>query len=351
MRAAIVGSQERPSLRLAIGDRRFSTRAAPGGAPARPQCYAAPWWLPSAPRSAQRGGRALPGNVGDRTGALRALDRIGSPLLILAFLLIAALEWRRPLRRQVHGTLGRVARNLVLSLPSVLVMRAAMLPLPLAIAARAERARFGLLHALRLPRPLAAAVGVVLMDYLYYWWHVALHRDKNLWRLHQVHHTDLDMDVSTAVRFHFGEMVLTTGLYAASVPLIGLSPGVFVLFLVIFELAVQFQHSNWRLPLQLERVLNRALVTPRMHGIHHSIVQRETDANWGTVFPWWDVLHRTLRRDVPQGELTIGVPGYRDERELTVGDLLAMPFRRPRPWRLPDGRVPERGPEGMADRR
>jgi sterol desaturase/sphingolipid hydroxylase (fatty acid hydroxylase superfamily) len=79
-----------------------------------------------------------------------------------------------------------------------------------------------------------------------------------------------------------------------------------------------------------------------MHGIHHSIVQRETNSNWGTIFCWWDKLHRTLRRDVPQDAVTIGVAAFREEHELTLGKLLAMPFRGQRPWRLPDGEIPER---------
>lgn len=109
-------------------------------------------------------------------------------------------------------------------------------------------------------------------------------------------------------------------------------------------MATLFHHSNWRLPIALERILNLIVVTPRMHGIHHSIVQRETNSNWGTIFCWWDKLHRTLRRDIPQGEVTIGVAAYRDERELTFGKLLALPFREQRPWRLPDGQQPDREP-------
>jgi sterol desaturase/sphingolipid hydroxylase (fatty acid hydroxylase superfamily) len=87
------------------------------------------------------------------------------------------------------------------------------------------------------------------------------------------------------------------------------------------------------------------IVTPRMHGIHHSIVQRETNSNWGTIFCWWDKLHRTLRRDVPQDRITIGVAAYREEKELTLGKLLAMPFRQQREWRLPNGEIPDREPQ------
>ena len=92
-------------------------------------------------------------------------------------------------------------------------------------------------------------------------------------------------------------------------------------------------------------MLNHVIVTPRMHGIHHSIVQRETNSNWGTIFCWWDKLHRTLRRDVPQDAVTIGVAAYRDEHELTLGKLLALPFRKQREWRLPNGEQPDREPQ------
>src|SRR5437762_4673798 len=94
----------------------------------------------------------------------------------------------------------------------------------------------------------------------------------------------------------------------------------------------------------LERILNLIIVTPRMHGIHHSIIERETNSNWGTIFCWWDKLHGTLRRDIPQDEITIGVAAYRDERELTLGQLLALPFRKQRSWQLPNGEKPERVP-------
>jgi hypothetical protein len=91
-----------------------------------------------------------------------------------------------------------------------------------------------------------------------------------------------------------------------------------------------------------ERYHFRVLVTPRMHGIHRSIVERETNSNWGTVFVWWDWIHGTLRRDVPQAAITIGVPAYRDEKELTIGQLLVLPFRNQRPWQLPNGEIPDR---------
>jgi sterol desaturase/sphingolipid hydroxylase (fatty acid hydroxylase superfamily) len=122
-----------------------------------------------------------------------------------------------------------------------------------------------------------------------------------------------------------------------------------LVFFITFEAATLFHHSNWLLPIQLERGLNLIIVTPRMHGIHHSIVQRETNSNWGTIFCWWDKLHRTLRRDVPQDAVTIGVAAYREEHELTLGHLFVLPFRKQRAWRLPSGEEPDRKPQ-PADR-
>ncbi|PYJ95520.1 MAG: hypothetical protein DME62_00235 [Verrucomicrobia bacterium] len=183
------------------------------------------------------------------------------------------------------------------------------------------------------------------MDYAYWWWHWANHMVPLFWRFHNVHHTDLDLDVSTAARFHFGEMIFSVAFLSVAVTVFGIAPIMLLIFFITFEAATLFHHCNWRLAIGLERVLNLIIVTPRMHGIHHSIVQRETNSNWGTIFCWWDKLHRTLRRDVPQDAVTIGVAAYRDEHELTLGKLFALPFRAQRPWRLPSGEAPDREPQ------
>jgi len=182
------------------------------------------------------------------------------------------------------------------------------------------------------------------MDYVYWWWHWANHMVPFFWRFHNVHHTDLDMDVSTAARFHFFEMIFSAAFLSVAVIAFGIVPMMLVMFFFVFEAATLFHHSNWRLPIGLERTLNCVVVTPRMHGVHHSIVQRETNSNWGTIFCWWDRLHRTLRRDIPQDQIVIGVAAYRDEKELTIGRLLALPFRKQRAWQLPNGEKPDRPP-------
>ena len=277
------------------------------------------------------------------------LDGVGGVFLACLFIALLLLQWKYPLRRPSSSGLRRFIRNVVFSGPGFALARVSLVPIPLLVALWAADHQFGLLHWLPLPHWLAVAVGILVMDYAYWWWHVGLHLVPVLWRFHNVHHSDLDMDVSTATRFHLGEVIFSVPFRVIVVVAFGIDFWALVIFELLFETANLFEHSNWRLPIRLERVFNHLLVTPRMHGIHHSIVQRETNSNWGTVFCWWDYLHRTLRRDIAQNEITIGVANYRDERELTFGKLFLLPFRKPRAWQLPDGQVPERQPKPASE--
>lgn len=271
------------------------------------------------------------------------LEAVG-PIFAVLFCTLLFLQWKWPLRRQHFAWVRRTGRNILVAAPAVAVSRLVLIPIPFFVSHWASRHHFGLFNWITLPPVIAVIAGVLLYDYAYYWWHQATHRAPLLWRFHNVHHSDLDMDVSTASRFHFGEVILSILFRVAVVGLLGLSVWTLAVFELFFTMANQFHHSNWRLPIALERALNRVVVTPRMHGTHHSIVQRETDSNWGTIFSLWDRMHGTLRIDVPQDAITIGVAAYRAESELTFGRLLALPFRKQRAWRLPDGTVPERPP-------
>jgi sterol desaturase/sphingolipid hydroxylase (fatty acid hydroxylase superfamily) len=270
------------------------------------------------------------------------LDYLGAPLFIMLFALLFWMQWRRPLRRACFSALKRMLRNFIFSAPGFAAMRLAMVPVLLAVAAWAEARGFGLFHWLHLPQWFAGIAGFLVMDWAYYWWHYTNHMLPLFWRFHNVHHTDLDLDASTAARFHFGEVIFSVPFRVLVVATFGIPFFALLIFELLFESATMFHHSNWRLPLALERALNHVLVTPRMHGIHHSIVQRETNSNWGTIFCWWDKLHRTLRRDIAQDEITIGVAAYRDEGELTVAKLWLLPFKTQRQWQLPNGTIPER---------
>jgi sterol desaturase/sphingolipid hydroxylase (fatty acid hydroxylase superfamily) len=170
-----------------------------------------------------------------------------------------------------------------------------------------------------------------------------LHRVPVLWRCHAVHHIDLELDASTALRFHFTEFLASVPYRAAQVVLIGVRPPALKTWQILTGLSVVFHHSNIRLPFALERRLSRFVVTPRMHGIHHSIVPEETNSNFSSGLTVWDVLHRTLRLNVRQDEITIGLPAYRQPEEVTLPTLMHLPFTEQRDHaRLPDGSIPRR---------
>ena len=248
-------------------------------------------------------------------------------VFVLAVLFLA--ESRAPLRRRARPRDERLAVNAVVAIGAALVVRLALVPIGVVVAGAAERAGVGLLHWLAAPPMLAWPAGLLLLDYTMYVWHRLNHRVPLLWRFHLVHHTDLDLDVSTALRFHAGELLLSCGWRAAQVAALGPPVALVLVFEVMFETATAFHHSNWRLPRALDRALTAVVVTPRMHGIHHSMREAETNSNWSGVVSWWDRLHRTLRLDRPAEALVIGLPAYREP--LRVRDLLALPFRRQRP--------------------
>jgi sterol desaturase/sphingolipid hydroxylase (fatty acid hydroxylase superfamily) len=154
---------------------------------------------------------------------------------------------------------------------------------------------------------------------------------------------DLDLDASTAVRFHAGELAIATGWRALQVTLIGVSPLSLSVWQTFVLLSVLFHHSNVRLPIQFEEKLVRIFVTPRMHGIHHSTIEEETNSNWSSGLTVWDWLHGTLRLNVPQDQITIGVPAYQNPDEVKLRQILEMPFAEQRQtWLLPGDGKPVR---------
>jgi sterol desaturase/sphingolipid hydroxylase (fatty acid hydroxylase superfamily) len=193
-------------------------------------------------------------------------------------------------------------------------------------AAMVERRQWGLVKQLRLPPWLEVCVAIVCMDYTLYLWHVLTHRVPALWRFHAVHHIDLDLDASTAIRFHFGELVLSTPWRVAQIVTIGTSPLALSIWQTGLLVSILFHHSNLELPAAIERGLRRVIVTPRMHGIHHSVVRGETDSNWSSGLSLWDRLHHTLRLNVPQRQITIGVPGFQRVNDVGLRKMLALPF-------------------------
>lgn len=269
------------------------------------------------------------------------LDYYGGPALLALTCVLLVLEYRRPLRRWVQNFFHRAITNVGVSVPAFVVLRLGLIPAELAAAYCAGEAHFGLLNVIPISPWLHGVLTILTMDYVLYAWHVLSHKVPLLWRFHNVHHTDLDLSVLTAIRFHFGEMILSGIFRVAGVLLFGAGAVAVLVYEVIFEASVAFQHSNWRLPYRLERLLVWVIITPRMHGIHHSIVRGETDSNFTNLFSIWDRLHGTIRLNVPQDQITIGVPAYQDGNELKAIPLLILPFLPQKEyWRFSDGSCP-----------
>ena len=264
-----------------------------------------------------------------------------SVALPAVFLLLLGLEYLSPLRRRKRARGPRLGVNLLITALSFGVGLAVVRPVALfGVASWAEARNFGLLPWSGLPFWGQFALGFLWMDLTFYWWHRANHVYPLLWRFHNVHHVDPDLDVTTSFRFHFGETFYSTLFRVVQVGLAGIVPFTYLVYEFFFNVATMFHHSNVRLPVGLERWLNKIIVTPRMHGVHHSAVGAETNSNYSVIFRWWDYLHRSLRLNIPQKEVVIGVPGYLLPQDNAVGRLIALPFTRQRPyWRWPSGKA------------
>jgi len=264
------------------------------------------------------------------------------------FLILFSLERWIPLRKPRHGLARRLLANLAIS--ALALVTAALLVDPAGIRALefASDRGVGLLRWAGLSAAAEIVFGLALLDLTFYYWHLANHKLAFLWRFHNVHHIDPDLDVSTSFRFHFGEVAMSAGFRIVQIAALGVSPVTFAIYELAFQIGTLFHHSNVRLPLMAERFLNLVVVTPRMHGIHHSEVRRENNSNFSVVFPLWDRLHRTLRLNVPQSQIVIGIPAYSGAADNQPGRALLMPVRRQRDyWRRPDGTRPERNQGDM----
>jgi sterol desaturase/sphingolipid hydroxylase (fatty acid hydroxylase superfamily) len=268
---------------------------------------------------------------------LKRFDRWAAPALTVVALGLLLLETRHPLRRRTRPRPERWLRNVALATPSLPAMRLTLLPAMVGLTQAVAPRRLVLA---RLPDPLRLSLELLALDYLAYAWHRLLHAPL-LWRLHRVHHNDLDMDLTTAWRFHFGEMLASIPVRAGLPALLGVRPATVLGYEAVFEACTAFHHSNWRLPFGVERLLAQVLVTPRAHGIHHSVVCEQTQSNFGVVLMLWDALHRTRRLNVPQQSVTIGVPAYPHAAIQTVAHLLALPLAPLDAWARPDGTVPQ----------
>lgn len=190
-----------------------------------------------------------------------------------------------------------------------------------------EEKKFGLLKIFRLPKIAEIIFAVILLDYTLYAWHVLTHKVRFLWRFHQIHHADLDLTALTAARFHFGEITISVLFRAGQILLIGVSPQALQTWQTLLFMSIFFHHSNVRLPKGFEDRLQKLIVTPRLHGIHHSIEEDEQNSNWSSGLTIWDILHGTFRSDVPQNEITIGVKGFDETSDVGLGKMIFKSFQ------------------------
>jgi sterol desaturase/sphingolipid hydroxylase (fatty acid hydroxylase superfamily) len=248
------------------------------------------------------------------------------PIAVIAG--IAALlyfERKRPLRTPVEPGPRRLARNVAVGALTAATVSAVERPIVSRLSRTVEARRLGLVHRLPVSDAVRTAIAVALMDYTLYWWHVLLHRVPRLWRDHEPHHVDLDLDTSTGIRFHFLEFLASVPWRCAQILLIGVSPRSLKLWQQLTLAEVLFHHSNVRLPREVERWLARIVVTPRLHGLHHSVIRAERDSNYSSGLTLWDRLHGTGNFDLDRDDVTIGLPDR--PHELTLEATLALPFR------------------------
>jgi sterol desaturase/sphingolipid hydroxylase (fatty acid hydroxylase superfamily) len=223
---------------------------------------------------------------------------------------------------------GRHAlRNLALGGLNALVVFALFGGLLQRVSQWSQANSFGLFHWLGLPPWAMLAGAIVLFDGWMYWWHRAAHELPPLWRFHRMHHSDRELDVTSAVRFHTGEIAISTSLRLGVLALLGMGLPLMVLYEVILAPIIQFHHSNVRIPERLDRWLRAVIITPHVHRIHHSEIRREHDGNYGSVFSFWDRIFASWRRRENLLEMTLGLKDWRDEKWRKLPGMLKTPLR------------------------
>jgi sterol desaturase/sphingolipid hydroxylase (fatty acid hydroxylase superfamily) len=247
----------------------------------------------------------------------------------LIFAAMALWEIVAPRRMLAAGRKPRWPSNLGILIVDALAVRILIPTAAVGAALFAAGRGWGLLHLAGSRLSVAALVGFLVLDLVIYGQHVVFHKVPVLWRLHRMHHADLDIDVTTGGRFHPFEILISMLIKIATVIAFGIPVVAVLLFEVVLNATSMFNHANVSMPAGLDRVLRWLLVTPDMHRVHHSILRAETDSNFGFNLPWWDRLFGTYRVAPQAGHdgMTIGLPMFRDPRELRIDRLLTQPFR------------------------
>ncbi|AZU03637.1 fatty acid hydroxylase [Glycocaulis alkaliphilus] len=265
--------------------------------------------------------------MSDTILAAEPLLRLAAFAGVLAVMMV--WELAAPRRRREIPRLVRWSNNLAVVVLDTAILRLAFPLLAVAFALWAEGAGWGLFNVLGAPLWLALPLSVLLLDLAIYGQHVVFHKVPVLWRFHRMHHADLEFDVTTGLRFHPGEIVLSMIIKLAVVALLGAPALAVLVFEVLLNATSMFNHSNIRLPFGLDRMLRLFVVTPDMHRVHHSALRHETDSNYGFNLPWWDRLFGTYRAQPEAGHdaMTIGIGQFRTPRDLWLDRMLLQPFR------------------------
>jgi sterol desaturase/sphingolipid hydroxylase (fatty acid hydroxylase superfamily) len=253
--------------------------------------------------------------------------RVGAFFLVIVAM--AAWETWAPKRGLSVGRRLRWPGNLGVVVLDTVLVRVLFPAAAVGVALVCEARGWGFFNVVPLPFVLATVASVILLDLAIYLQHVLFHAVPALWRLHRMHHADLDIDVTTGVRFHPAEIMLSLFIKFAVVALIGAPALAVLIFEILLNATSMFNHSNVAMPAVLDRVVRLLVVTPDMHRVHHSVLREETNSNFGFNFPWWDRLFGTYRAQPREGHqgMTIGIEIFRDPAELRFGRMLLQPLR------------------------
>nr|WP_238991587.1 sterol desaturase family protein [Vibrio diabolicus] len=248
----------------------------------------------------------------------------------LGVLLLCALWENKLPRKTLTASRGfRWVNNLSLVAVNSLIVALVMPIAAFQAAIIAQEQQWGLFNLLSLPAWLNVLLAVILLDFVIYVQHVVFHYVKPLWKLHRMHHADLDIDVTTGARFHPIEIIISMGVKIATVFILGVSPIAIVVFEIVLNASAMFNHSNAKLALSADQKLRNVIVTPDMHRVHHSVIAKETNSNFGFFLSVWDRLFGTYRAQPELGhdDVIIGIPEIRNEAEQRLDKLLTQPFR------------------------
>ena len=247
---------------------------------------------------------------------------------ISVFAVMAYFEVRTPRRVLTSSKPRRWVNNIAVTFLNTLLLRVLFPMTAVGTALYAADRGLGLFNNVPLPPLFASVAAVVLLDLLIYGQHVAFHLVQPLWRLHMMHHADLDIDVTTGARFHPVEILLSMVIKMAAVTFLGAPAWSVVAFEVILNGTAMFNHSNVLLPLGADRIVRRLIVTPDMHRVHHSVIVREMNSNYGFSFSVWDRWFNTYNDQPVKGHegMMIGLANYRDANRLTLPHMIAMPL-------------------------